>query len=98
MNISMPAQDCLLLPPAMTIENIEAIAAEYKQFPLKEKMQLKIDASQLEALTTPGAQLLLSFEKSLSLLGGNMVIEHASPAVRQTLSTLGLTHLLPEPA
>ena len=97
MNLSMPPQDCLLLPPAMTIETIESVAAEYKQFPLHEKLQLRVDASQLETISTPGIQLLLSLEKSVSMAGGHMVIENCAASVRPSFATLGVLHLLAAP-
>lgn len=82
------------LPSSMTVETVEAQAAELKQLPIKEKARLVIDASQLEAITTPGIQLLLSLEKSLVTFSGELVIKNSKPNIHHTFATLGLEHLL----
>ena len=79
------------LPSSMTIE---AQAAELKQLSIREKTRLTIDASQLEAITTPGIQLLLSLEKTLATFDGELVISNSKPNIHLTFATLGLEHLL----
>ena len=59
------------LPPVMTIDMVEAVAAEMKQLPLPEKTHLILDASQLEAITTPGFEISLITPDTRAPVAGN---------------------------
>lgn len=78
------------LPSAMTIETIEALAAECKQWPLADKSQLTLDASAVEAITTPGIQLILSLEKTLAARGGAFRITGAKEHFLRAFKDAGL--------
>ena len=85
------------LPAAITIETVEALAADLKQLSFTEKAVITLDASQTENITTPGIQLIVSVEKIMETLGGGVKISNARPAVIKTFQTIGLERLLAQP-
>ncbi len=84
------------LPPTMTIETAESLAAELKQLPLAEKTQLTLDASQVEHITTAGLQLILSLEKTLSAQGGVLKMHGKRSGFIQAFHDAGLQNYLTE--
>lgn len=82
------------LPQVVTIESVEALAAELKQLPLAQKTDLILDASQVQNITTPGLQLIISLEKTLSSQGGMLAIRDKSEAFMHALKDAGLQNLL----
>lgn len=83
-----------MLPPAMTIEGVENLAAELKQLPLAEKTHLALDASQVENITTPGLQLIISLEKTVTAQGGTLTITHMRDLFIHNFKDAGLESLL----
>lgn len=83
-----------VLPSVMTIETVEVLAAELKQLPLSEKTDLVLDASHVESITTPGAQLIASLDKTLSAQGGTLTINGARNSFTRALKDVGLESLL----
>ena len=83
-----------ILPPLMTIETAEALAAELKQLLLAEKTCLTLDASHVENITTPGLQLILSLEKTLSDQGGTLTINGKRDSFMHAFSDVGLASVL----
>ena len=77
----------------MTIDMVEAVAAEMKQLPLPEKTHLILDASQLEAITTPGLQLIVALEKTIASQGGILTIQSAPESLVHALKDTGLEML-----
>lgn len=84
----------LLLPANMTIEAVEALAAEFKQLPLVEKSILALDASQVETITTPCLQLIISLEKTLSAQSGSITISNGRDAFNRAFEDAGLSSLI----
>lgn len=84
------AEARFVLPSAMTVETAEALAAELKQLPLVEKTNLTLDASQVEAITTPGLQLVVSLEKALSAQGGTLTVGGGREAFLRAFQDAGL--------
>lgn len=78
------------LPPHMTIDTAEALAAELKQLPLMEKSDLTLDASQVEAITMPGMQLIVSLEKTLEAQNGTLTINGKRDAFTHAFRDAGL--------
>ena len=78
----------------MTIENAEALAAELKQLPLAEKATLTLDASQVETITTPGLQLIVSLGKTLDVQGGTLIISGPKDSFARAFRDTGLESLL----
>lgn len=82
------------LPPVMNIETAEALAAEFKQLPLAEKSSLTLDASQVETITTPGLQLIVSLEKTLVAQSGTLVINGKRDSFVHAFRDAGLESVL----
>jgi anti-anti-sigma regulatory factor len=82
------------LPPVMTIETADAVAAELKQLVITDKTHLTLDVSKVEQITTPGLQLMVSLEKSLTQHGGVLTIVGSQPLFTRTLHDIGCEHLL----
>ncbi len=78
------------LPPMMTIETAEALCAELKQIPLIGKTGLILDASEVEHITTPGLQLIVALEKTLSTQGGALSITNKKDWFIRALQDAGL--------
>lgn len=78
-----------MLPVALTIDTVEALAADFSAY-CADGPCVTLDATQVEVLTTPGVQLILSFSKSLEAQGISLRIIHAKPAVTQVFERLGL--------
>ena len=81
------------LPSLMTVETAEVVAAELKQLPIADKVQLTIDASSLEQITTPGLQLLVSLEKTIAQHGGIFRINGARESFLKIMRNVGLESL-----
>ncbi len=84
------AEQTLHLPPVFSIETVEAVASEIAALPLNAGTTLILDASATEILTTPGAQLLLSLDKTLSQIGGTLCLRNAGSDLAATMKILGL--------
>jgi anti-anti-sigma regulatory factor len=82
------------LPPMMTIETAEAVAAVFKELPIAEEMILTLDASHVERLTTPGIQIILSLEKTLAEHGGTLVVNGRQESFVHVFQDMGLQRLL----
>lgn len=93
---AIPDQQSLafVLPPVMTIETAETLAAELKQLPLPEKTRLTLDASQVENITTPGLQLIVSLDKTLAAQGGALLINGQTEQLVHAFRDSGLESLL----
>ena len=82
------------LPPIMTVETAESFAAELKQLPLAEKTQLTLDAAQVETITTPGLQLIVSLAKTLEAQSGTLTIINPRESFQHAFTDSGLENLL----
>lgn len=82
------------LPATITIESIEALAAEFKQWPFAEKTHLTLDASQVENITTPGLQLIVALEKTLSSQGGVLTVASMKESFINAFKDAGLASVL----
>ena len=83
-----------VLPSALTIESIESLAAEFKQWPFQEKSHLTLDASQVDQVTTPGLQLIVSIEKTLAAQGGSLIIHAPKEPFVRAFNDAGLQSIL----
>ncbi len=60
-------------PPSMlTIETAEELAAQLKLLPRQPGVNLEIDLSNIEGVTTPGLQLFVSMQKALQGNGAHL--------------------------
>ncbi len=82
------------LPPVMTIEAAESLAAELKQLPLTENTTLHLDASRVEHITTPCLQLIVSLGKTLAIQGGSLTIQGQKDSFTRAFRDTGLESLL----
>ena len=85
---------CFVLPIDMTIETVEAVASELKQRVDGGGVNLTLDATQVETITTPGLQLIASVEKTLKARGGKLVINGTREAFMRAFADAGLEGLL----
>lgn len=83
-----------VLPSQCTIETIETVAESFREQAISGSARLTVDASAVEYVSTPGVQLLASLHKTQSAAGGQLVIEGAGSALRNAVTTLGLTDIL----
>ena len=82
------------LPPNMNIETIEQLAIELKRFVSERKKSLILDVSKIENITTPGLQLILSLEKTLSASGNFLGMSGESIPLASAFKDAGLENLL----
>jgi len=80
------------LPAHVTIETVESVLLELQEMDLSDEFIL--DATQVEIITTPGLQLLVSLEKTLSIQGGALVISGTAQPFVHALRDAGLESLL----
>lgn len=81
------------LPPVVAIESVENIAADFKQWLFEEKSIVAVDASQVETITTPGLQLLVSLQKTVVAHGGTLTINGKRESLINALKDAGLTSM-----
>jgi len=79
------------------------IAAAAELFPLyrqtaEQPHDVQMNGSSVECCTGAGAQMLLSFSKTLSQSGHRLIIQQPSAALADDLHILGMTFLLGEGA
>ncbi|MEQ1789256.1 MAG: STAS domain-containing protein [Rickettsiales bacterium] len=90
-----PAESLIFkLPPVMTIETIENLVSEIKQLPLSDKTSLTLDASNVENISTPGLQLIISLEKTFAARNGALIINGQKDFFLRALEDVGLDSLL----
>lgn len=77
------------LPVAMTIETIEPLAALFRDI-IKTPQATTLDASDVEIITSPGAQLLVALSKTLEVQDIALKIRGARASFIQVLTQLGL--------
>jgi anti-anti-sigma regulatory factor len=90
-------EGCVIMPLQMTIETIEGVAHQCQQHHASPGM-LRIDLSQVEYITTPGAQLLVAMYKAQAAIGGDLTLIKARPVIEANIRTLGLGFLLSQNA
>lgn len=95
-SIDTPASLSFAFPPQVTIETVESIADMLKKNPMTEKALLTLDISQVEYITTPGLQLIISLQKAILALGGVMQIIGAKQTISHVFQQAGLERLLLE--
>lgn len=81
------------LPPNMNIENIEAIANQLKNL-VANKANITLDASNVENITTPGVQLVIALEKSLSAMGKFLTVMGGGEHFTAAFKDIGLESLI----
>jgi len=82
------------LPSVMTIETADSIKEEFCNLPLEGAAFFTLDASKVETLASPGAQLLLALRKKIDAAGGDWKITGSKPSFTQALQDMGLGWLL----
>lgn len=80
----------IILPFAISISTVEALADEIRTHAAEASLSLTLDAANTEILTTPGIQLLLSLEKTLEQTGGDLRLINAKDTLTSVFQTLGL--------
>ncbi|MEI7669994.1 MAG: STAS domain-containing protein, partial [Pseudomonadota bacterium] len=83
-----------LLPTFMTIETVGTLAAEFKQWSLPKKICVTLDASQVENITSPGLQLIVALEKTLTRNGNALTIIGKKELFIQAFKDAGLENFL----
>lgn len=82
------------LPSIMTIETVEQLAAEFKQWQFTEDFTLTLDASKVENITTPCIQLILSLEKAIAAQGGSFTINNRKGVFTYAFTDMGLENII----
>lgn len=95
----MPASATLTfsLPPMLTIETVDRLAAALSALPIAETkaaQTMQLDASLVEAITTPGMQLLLALQKTLTDAGGSVQLSGLRASCVEALRAAGMEKLL----
>jgi anti-anti-sigma regulatory factor len=78
------------LPASITLEEAPALAEALRALPLQENQALKLDASAVEVITTPGIQLILALGLSRAQHGGQLQLAAPSSALVDSFLALGL--------
>lgn len=87
----MASEHRITLPAALSIDTVEALGNEIKAIPFSDNLQVVLDASQVDLVTTPGAQLLIALSKGVELHGGKLQILNSRTGVLDVFSQLGLS-------
>lgn len=88
------AAPSIALPAVLTIEAVEILAAEFKQLVLENDTHLQLDASAVERVTTPGIQLIVSLEKTVTDAGGILDIIGGKEEFNNAFADVGLASLI----
>ena len=83
----MTPHSTITLPPTLTIENVQAFTASLRSENVEGEQAVLCDASNVELMTTPAAQALVSYHKHTPLH-----FDNPSPAFTATLAVLGMTN------
>ncbi len=84
------------LPAAMTIETVEELQGKLRALVETSGKTVTLDASAVETVTTPGAQLLVALDKHLRGGGGKLLLRNPRASVTETFATLGLRQQMAE--
>jgi anti-anti-sigma regulatory factor len=82
------------LPATITIDNIESLAKDLLALNIENGATLTLDASHTEIITTPGAQLLIALDKSLTNKCGKLIVYQPKDVLMTVFKSLGLEHYL----
>ncbi len=80
----------LPLPSMLTMENIEEFFLEARKINISEGVHVEINAAELDSITTPGLQVLLSLARSVAQANGQFQIISAPPALKDACRVMGL--------
>lgn len=80
----------LRLPPVLSIETTETFAAEIEAMNPSWGEPLNLDASATEIITTPGAQLLVAIDRTLTQAGGKLTLYNPRTDMINAFRMLGL--------
>ena len=84
----------LQIPTSLTAETVQKVAEDMRGQQVERHKYVHLDFSETNILTSPGMQLLLSLEKTLSETGGIMVVSEVKSALREVFCDLGFERLL----
>lgn len=82
------------MPSSFTAENVEQFTAEMLRQDAGIQRTVTLDFTDTANLTTPGVQILLSLERSLSETAGVLVVTEVRHAIREVFCDLGFERLL----
>ncbi len=82
------------LPAILSIETAGSVAEALRQLSPAPHACFTLDASAVESLTAPGAQILVSFHKNMTAAQGELAITGYKPFFSQALNDLGLGWLI----
>lgn len=78
----------------MNIEFIESLAGEFRQLLSSGKPVVILDAANVEVITTPALQLIISLEKTMSASGGTFAVKNGGDAFISAFKDAGIENLL----
>ena len=83
-----------ILPSELTAGTANSATEALRQMPVTPGSVLSLDASQVENITSSGAQLLVSMHKSVRLAEAKLSITDYPPFFSQALADMGLCWLI----
>lgn len=83
-----------MLPNDLSIETVDGLCAEFKTLLLSDNPTVLLNAAQVENITTPGVQLLVSLQKSLIAQERRLTIMNPSDTFTSSCKALDLYTLL----
>ena len=89
----MPCQ--LAFPACADMSRVASLREEWLA-KIEGHQHAKISCAQLELITAAMAQMVVALGKGLHALGGSVSLVDVSPALREDLMFLGLTHYIEE--
>lgn len=95
LSIQDDAASCeFMLPNDLSIETVDGLHAEFKTLLSSENPNVLLNAAQVENITTPGVQLLVSLQKSLIAQERSLTIMNPSDTFISSCKALDLYTLL----
>lgn len=82
------------LPAEFTAETAPAIVTELQQLPLTHKTELLLDATQVQHVSTSGAQIIVALQKTLASAEGTLGIQGQKKLFTQLFEEMGLGWLV----
>lgn len=82
------------LPSTISIDNIESLTRDILALNIENGDRLTLNASLVEVITSPGVQLLIALDKTLTNKCGKLIVSQPKDAMMATFKSLGLENYL----
>lgn len=85
-----------ILSSSMTIDSIEMLVSSLKDkiVEIEQPTEFVIDASKVEVVTTPGAQMIVALSRLLDRCGGKLTVKEPTEVFCKAFGILGLSENL----